>query len=106
MRRSDLRAEVEVAPGKTKPAASTRSVGGIKACALEVRLVGEVSPSEVGNMNPRLLSNGLRESGAKREFHIRLGKKALLMTSACDAGCVAHSPRADNELLSTPIAID
>src|SRR2546421_4543376 len=65
-------------PGKTKPAASTRSVGGMKACAISRCALSEsVNPSGSGNMNPRLLSNGSPDNEAKREFHIRVGKNAV-----------------------------
>src|SRR5947207_13579669 len=65
-------------PGKMKPAASTRSVGGINACATSKCVLSEsVRPSGAGNMNPRLLSKGSKDSDANREFHIRFGKNAV-----------------------------
>ena len=39
-----------------------------------------MNPSGAGKMKPALLSNGSCETAAKREFHIRLGKNALLAT--------------------------
>src|SRR5215468_48175 len=66
----------KLSPGKAKPATSTRSVGGMNAWATSrCGKYERLSPSGGGNRKPSLLSNGSFESEAKREFHIRLGKK-------------------------------
>src|SRR4030095_12957745 len=64
----------KLSPGKSKPAASTRSVGGIKAWA--TRRWGKYDrliTSGAGNSNPALLTKGLSDKPENREFHISWG---------------------------------
>jgi len=64
-------------------------------------------PSGGGNKKPALLSKGLSERAAKREFHIKLGKKAVFRTIGArrilrgPARCGPTMP-----LFSMPIAMD
>src|SRR5438105_13042653 len=94
--------------GKAKRAASVRSVGAMNACATSRCDEDESDrPSGAGNRNPLLVSKGSLESEANREFHMRFGKKAVLMTMGVrrmlrgPARCGPTMP-----LLSMPMAID
>src|SRR5689334_23794201 len=98
----------KLSPTKAKPATSVRSVGGMNACATSRCDSGESdSPSGSGNWNPLLLSKGLFEREAKREFHMRLGKKAVLIAIGVRRmlrGPVRCGPTMP--LFSMPMAID
>ena len=79
-RRSTSARIAELSPGKTNPAASLRSVGGMNACAVSrCGWYDSVSPSGAGKDSPSELSKGSFDSDANREFHMRLGKNAVLI---------------------------
>ena len=73
-RRSTSRRMASLSPGNSNPATSTRSVGGMNACATSRWGRSESDrPSGGGKLNPAWLSNGSRDNAANREFHIRAG---------------------------------
>src|SRR6516165_10644091 len=95
-------------PGKSNPAASFRSVGGINAWA--VRRCGKYDRLRLsggGKMNPSALSNGSSATAANREFHIRFGKNAVLMTIGVRRWLRGpRRPGPTTLLFSMPIAMD
>ena len=96
-----------MSPGKSKPATSVRSVGGMKACATSRCGSPESElPSGGGKMKPALLSKGSSEEEEKRPFHIKAGKNAVLRTIG--ARRMLRGPARSGPtmpLLSIPIAI-
>ncbi len=108
IRRSTSSRMSKLSPGKTKPAASTLSVGGMNACATSrCGWPERVKPSGNGKTNPRLLLNGSSLNEAKREFHINVGKKAELTIDGVRRWLRGPArPGPTIPLLSTPIAMD
>src|SRR5213592_2554278 len=66
-----------------------------------------LKPSGSGNLKPKALLNGSPDNDAKREFHIKLGKSAVLIAIGVRRmlrGPVRSGPTIP--LFSIPIAID